>query len=174
MNLFEKTLKEELIYKGDYLTYTKVTVELPDGNTANRDILHHPGACAIIPFIDDDKIILINQFRKALDKTILEIPAGKINKDENIKDCALRELEEETGYKANNITYLGGVVLAPGYCDEVIHLYKATDLQLNEKHEDFDEFTEVKIFPLDEVKQMIKEGKIIDAKTISAITYISI
>ena len=77
MNLSEKTLSEEIIYKGDYLTFTKVKVQLPDGNEANRDIIKHPGACGIIPFVDENHIILIRQFRKSIDKVIYEIPAGK-------------------------------------------------------------------------------------------------
>lgn len=172
MDFYEKTISERVIYKGNFMTYINVDVELPDGKIGNRDIIKHPGACAIIPFIDDERIILVNQFRKALDKNILEIPAGKLDKDEDPKICAIRELEEETGYKASEITYLGKIAMAPGFCDEIIYLYKATGLREGEKSLDEDEFTEVKIFNIKDVKTMIKNGEIIDSKTISSFMYL--
>lgn len=172
MDLYEKTISEKVIHKGNFMTYINVDVELPNGKIGNRDIIKHPGACAIIPFIDDERIILVNQFRKALDKNILEIPAGKLDKGEDIKICAIRELEEETGYKAKEVTYLGKMAMAPGFCDEIIHLYKATGLCEGEKSLDDDEFTEVNIFTIKEIKTMIKNGEIIDAKTIGALMYL--
>ena len=172
MDFYEETLKERLIYEGSYLTMINVDVKLPNNKIGNRDIIKHPGACAIIPFLDDNTVILIKQFRKPLNKTILEIPAGKLNKDEDIALCAKRELEEETGYIAGNIEYLGTIATAPGFCDELIHLYKATNLTLGEKHCDDDEFTEIKTFTLDEVKALVKKGEIIDTKTISILAYL--
>ena len=171
MNLYEKTLSEEIVYTGDYLTFTKVKVQLPDGNEANRDIIKHPGACGIIPFVDENHIILIRQFRKSIDKVIYEIPAGKLSSDESAENCAYRELEEETGYQASSLFHLGTVAIVPGYCDELLYIYKATNLFLSKKHEDFDEFIEVEIFTIEEVKNMIKSGEIIDAKTITALAY---
>ena len=85
MDLYEKTITERLIHKGNFMTYINVDVELPDGKIGNRDIIKHPGACAIIPFLDNERIVLVNQFRKALDKNILEIPAGKIRKGRGSK-----------------------------------------------------------------------------------------
>ena len=172
MKFYETTVKETVIYNGNYLDLINVDVKLPNGNFSNRDIIKHPGACAIIPFIDDNTILLIEQFRKPLNKTILEIPAGKLSENESILDCAHRELEEETGYIAEEMTYLGSIATAPGFCDEIIHLFKATNLSLGNKCCDEDEFTEVKSFNLDEVKSMIKSGKIIDTKTISILAYL--
>lgn len=172
MKFYEKTLNEKLIYEGNYLTFTNISVELSNGNISDRDIVKHPGACAIIPFIDNDKVILIEQFRKPLEKIILEIPAGKLDKNENPLICAHRELEEETGYKAKNMIYLGTIATAPGFCDELIHLFKATDLYTGEKACDDDEFTEVKTFTLEEIKSMVKSGEIIDTKTISILAYL--
>ena len=172
MNLYEETLTEELVYKGDYLDIFHTEVKLPNGKKGARDIIKHPGACAIIPFLDNENVILIEQFRKPLDKTILEIPAGKLNKAENPQECALRELQEETGYKANEMIYLGSIAPQPGFCDEIIHLFKASSLTKGEKHEDEDEFTKVKSFPLSKVKEMIREGKIIDGKTISIMAFL--
>ncbi|MGG7143598.1 NUDIX domain-containing protein [Clostridium nigeriense] len=172
MNLDEKILKEKLIYKGSFLNIMNVDIELPNGKNYSRDIVKHPGAAAIIAFLDSENIILIEQFRLALNKKILEIPAGKINKNEDIKECAKRELQEETGYIARNLEYLGSIATAPGFCDEIIYLYKATDLTLGNKHEDEDEFTNVKIMNINNVKEMIKKGEIIDGKTISIFSYL--
>lgn len=172
MELYEKTLSNKLIYTGNYLTVTNVEVELPNGKVNTRDIIKHPGACAIIAFLDKDKILLVEQFRKPLEKTILEIPAGKLDKNEKPINCAYRELEEETGYKANTMTYLGTIATAPGFCDELIHLYKATDLYTGTKSCDEDEFTNIKIFTLNQIKEMIKSGEIIDTKTISILAYL--
>ena len=172
MKFHEKTIKETHIYTGNYLEINNVEVELPNGKTSNRDIIKHPGACAIIPFLDKETVLLVEQFRKPLEKTILEIPAGKLDKNEDPLNCAYRELEEETGYKADSITYLGSIATATGFCDEIIHLYKAENLSLGTKCCDEDEFTSIKTFSLDEVKAMVKSGEIIDTKTISILAYL--
>lgn len=172
MKFFETTIKETVIYNGNYLSLINVDVELPDGNLSNRDIIKHPGACAIIPFLNDNEVILVEQFRKPLEKTLLEIPAGKLNKNETPITCAHRELEEETGYKAKDMIYLGKIATAPGFCDEIIHLFKATNLYEGKKSCDEDEFTDIKKFTLDEIKLMIKKGEIIDTKTISILSYL--
>lgn len=172
MKFFETTIKETVIYNGNYLSLINVDVELPDGNLSNRDIIKHPGACAIIPFLNDNEVILVEQFRKPLEKTLLEIPAGKLNKNETPITCAHRELEEETGYKTKDMIYLGKIATAPGFCDEIIHLFKATNLYEGKKSCDEDEFTDIKKFTLDEIKLMIKKGEIIDTKTISILSYL--
>ena len=172
MDLQEKIIKEELIYKGSFLDLVNVEVTLPDGKNASRDIVKHPGATAIIAFLDEENIILVEQFRLALNRTMLEIPAGKLNKNEEIIECARRELQEETGYMAKNLEYLGCLATAPGFCDELIYLYKATDLSLGEKNEDEDEFTNVKIMNIAKVKELIRKGEIIDGKTISIFAYL--
>lgn len=172
MNLNEKTLKEKIIHKGNFMTFVNVDVELPNGKLGNRDILKHPGACAILPFLDDEKVILVKQFRKPLEKTLIEIPAGKLDKGEEPKKCAIRELEEETGYIAKEISYLGKIATAPGFCDEIIYLYKATGLIKGKKNCDEDEFTELVVMFLEEVKEKIKSGEIIDTKTISVLAYL--
>lgn len=170
MNLQEKIINEKLIYKGSFLDIVNIEVTLPDGNSVSRDVVKHPGATAIIAFLDEENIILVEQFRLALNRTMLEIPAGKLNKNEEAIECARRELQEETGYIAKNLEYLGSIATAPGFCDEIIHLYKATDLTLGEKNED--EFTNVKIMNIKKVREMIKKGDIIDGKTISIFTYL--
>lgn len=172
MEFYEKTISEKVVHKANFMTYINVDVELPDGKIGNRDIIRHPGACAIIPFLDNERVILVKQFRKALEKTILEIPAGKLDAGEEPINCAIRELEEETGYIAGEVTYLGTIATAPGFCDELIHLYKATGLYKGEKKLDEDEFTEVNVFTIEEIKLMIKSAQIIDTKTISSIMYL--
>ena len=172
MKFYETTIKETEIYAGNYLNLMNVQVELPNGKLSNRDIIKHPGACAIIPFISENEIILVEQFRKPLEMTLLEIPAGKLNKNESPITCAHRELEEETGYKAKDMIYLGKIATAPGFCDEIIHLFKATNLYDGTKSCDEDEFTDIKRFTLDEMKLMIKKGEIIDTKTISILSYL--
>ena len=172
MKFYETTIKETEIYAGNYLNLMNVQVELPNGKLSNRDIIKHPGACAIIPFISENEIILVEQFRKPLERTLLEIPAGKLNKNESPITCAHRELEEETGYKAKDMIYLGKIATAPGFCDEIIHLFKATNLYDGTKSCDEDEITDIKRFTLDEMKLMIKKGEIIDTKTISILSYL--
>lgn len=172
MDLQEKIIKEKLIYKGNFLDIVNMDVILPDGKNASRDIVKHPGATAIIAFLDEENIILVEQFRLALNRVTLEIPAGKIDKNEETEECAKRELQEETGYIANNLEYLGCIATAPGFCDEIIYLYKATDLTLGNKDEDEDEFTNVKIMNINKVKEMIRKGEIVDGKTISIFTYL--
>lgn len=172
MKFYETTIKETEIYAGNYLNLMNVQVELPNGKLSNRDIIKHPGACAIIPFISENEIILVEQFRKPLERTLLEIPAGKLNKNESPITCAHRELEEETGYKAKDMIYLGKIATAPGFCDEIIHLFKASNLYDGTKSCDEDEFTDIKKFTLDEMKLMIKKGEIIDTKTISILSYL--
>lgn len=172
MNLNEKTLEEKLIHQGSFLTIVNQKVKLPDGNIAYRDIVRHPGGVAILAFVDEDTIILVEQFRKPLDKEMIEIPAGKIDKNEEPINCAKRELEEETGYIPGDIKYLGKFATAPGFCDEYIYLFKAIDLKKGTIGGDEDEFINVMTASITEIKEMIKIGKIQDAKTIAAMSYI--
>lgn len=172
MDLNEKIIKEELKYEGNFLKFVSIDVELPDGNKGNRDVIRHPGASAILAFLDDETVLLVEQFRVALDKILLEIPAGKLEKGEDPKVCAYRELEEETGYKSENIEYLGTIATGAGFTDEQIHIYKATNLYKGVKGGDDDEFIEAKPYKIKEIKEMIRDGRIIDTKTISAFMYL--
>lgn len=171
-NLKEKIVKETLVYKGSFLDIYNKEVILPNGSPYRRDIVNHPGATAIIAFLDEENILLVEQYRLAVDKILLEIPAGKINKNEDILECARRELQEETGYFAKDLEYLGKIIPAPGFCDETVHLYKASNLILGNKNEDEDEFTDVRVYNIKKVKEMIKSGEIIDAKTIAVFSYL--
>jgi ADP-ribose pyrophosphatase len=169
MDLTEKTLDNKNIYKGKIIEVNLKTVQLPNGKKSEREIVNHPGGVAILAYKDKDTILLVEQFRKPVEQKLLELPAGKIEKGEEIEICGIRELEEETGYKANKFKYLGKIVTSPGFCDEYIYIYKAEDLYKgNMELQDEDEFINVKELKVDKVKEMIKKGEIVDAKTISA------
>lgn len=169
MDLTEKTLKVNKLYKGRILDLEELEVQLPGGKTGKREIVRHNGAVAIIPYLDENTILLVEQFRTAVDKILLEIPAGKIEKDEEPLFCATRELEEETGYKSDNLTFLGKIVTSPGFCDEWIYIYKAQGLYPGDENlGDEDEFINLHKVKAKDIKAMIKSGKIEDAKTICA------
>jgi len=169
MDFTEKTLNINKIYEGRILDLEEVEVLLPDGKSAKREIVRHNGAVAIIAYKDDETVLFVEQYRKAVEKVLLEIPAGKIEKGEDVKLCAMRELEEETGYRSDNLTYLGKIVASPGFCDEYIHIYKAEDLYPgDETLGDEDEFIGLREIKVEDVKGMIKDGSIEDAKTICA------
>lgn len=172
MDFIETIIETKEVYKGDFLIIENLKVKLPDGNMGRRDVVRHPGAVAILAFKDKETILLVEQFRISLNKTMLEIPAGKLEKGEVPLECAHRELEEETGYKAGKLEYLGMIATGAGFTDEIIHIYKATELSQGIKGGDEDEFIEVTECKINEVRFMIKDGKIIDAKTISSLMYI--
>lgn len=169
----EKTISSKSIYKGDIISLRVEKVQLPDGNFANREIVKHPGAVAIIPITSAGKIVLVKQFRKALDRTLIEIPAGRIEIGEAPLLTAKRELEEETGYGANEITYIQSFSTSPGFANEIIHLYVAKELYKveNPADGDEDEFIEVIEVTIEEAEQFILSEEIYDAKTAFAIIY---
>lgn len=169
MDLTEKTLKCNKIYQGKILELEELLVALPNGKTAKREIVRHSGAVAIIAYKDKNTVLLVEQYRKAIEKTILEVPAGKIEKGEDVLLCGMRELEEETGYKSDKFTYLGKIVTSPGFCDEWIYIFKAEDLYKGDDSlGDEDEFINIHEINSGDIKKMIKDGKIEDAKTICA------
>lgn len=172
MDLNEKIIKSEILFEGSFLKMDRLTVILPDGNEATRDVVRHPGAVAIVAMVDDSNLIIVEQFRAALNKTLLEIPAGKLEKEEDPLECAKRELEEETGYTSENVEYLGKIATGPGFTDEIIYIYKASNLVKGTKGGDEDEFIDIKTVSLENLKKMVRDGEIIDTKTISALAYL--
>lgn len=157
-------------YKGSILDIYSDVIETPDGHRANWDFIDHKGAAAVVPVLDDGRIIMVKQYRNALDRETIEIPAGGLNGwDEPTIEAAARELEEETGYKSDNLTKLISVVTAVAFCNEVIDVYVADNLVKTSQHLDEDEFIDVESYSLKELKEMIFAGKIQDSKTISAI-----
>ncbi|HLZ34442.1 MAG TPA: NUDIX hydrolase [Nitrospira sp.] len=153
------------IYKGRVITLNIDTVTLPNGITTDLEMVRHPGAAAIVPLKENGSVILIKQFRHAAGGFIYEIPAGKLHPGEDPRDCAARELEEEIGYRAGALELLSSIFTAPGFTDEVIHIYKATGMTKGRQHLDRDEVLEVVEMPLAEAMSMIHAGTIRDAKT---------
>ena len=165
-----KRINRESVYKGAIIEFCKDQVITPEGNRVEWDYLIHKGAAAIIPVMDDGRIIMVRQWRNAIDKFSLEIPAGgKDTVEESTLDCATRELEEETGYRSDNVEFLITIVPAIAYSGETIDIYVAHDLQKSEQNLDEDEDIEIEIYTVEELIQMIMNNEINDSKTISAI-----
>lgn len=166
MNFNEKTTSTENIYKGKIISLDRLTIQLPNGKPATRDIVRHPGASMVVPITDDGYVIMVRQFRKPVEKVCLEMPAGKLDAGEEPIECAKRELEEETGYSAGNIEYVLTIDTTPGFSDEKIHIFVATGLIAGKFKPDEDEFLEIEKVRADELIKMIYQGNINDAKTI--------
>ena len=164
----ERKLSSEMKFDGKLI---KVTYDIADvnGKEAWREVVHHPGASAVVAIDEDNRIIMEKQFRYALNDYLLEIPAGKLDAGEDPLVCAKRELEEETGIIASEWISLGTIATSPGFCNEVIHLYVAKGLSKGEIHWDEDEYVEVERYTFDELLKHIKEEKIKDSKTLSAL-----
>jgi ADP-ribose pyrophosphatase len=154
------------VYTGRVVTLNIDTVTLPNGLTVDLEVVRHPGAAAVVPLKEDGKVILIRQFRHAAGGFIYEIPAGKLHQGEDPTVCAARELEEEVGHRAGRLDLLSSIFTAPGFTDEVIHIYKATELTPGRQQLDRDEVLEVIEMPLQEAIRMIETGAIRDAKSI--------
>ena len=166
MNFNEKTITSEKKFEGRIINGEVLDVELPDGKTGYREIVNHPGGVGIVALTDDNKILMVRQFRKPIEKTILEIPAGKLEKGEDPLECGKRELEEETGYKAKEFVSLGYLYPSPGFANEVTHLYLAWGLEKGEVNPDEDEYLDILEISVEEVYSSIMKNEINDAKTV--------
>lgn len=170
MNLKEKQLTAEYLYKGKIVNLRRDTAELPDGTSALREVVEHPGGVCVAALDENDDIYFVRQFRYPYFEELLEIPAGKRNSpDEDPLECGRRELKEETGITAKSYTFLGQLYPTPGYCGEIIWLYAATDLSLGESRPDSDEFLQVEKLSLKNAVKKIMSGEIKDAKTQAAV-----
>lgn len=169
--LEEKTIRSRTIFDGKLIRVQLDEVELPDGRTSTREIVKHPGAVAVLAFTEEGKLVLVRQYRNPLEKTILEIPAGKLEPGEDPKACAFRELEEETGYRAEDMQPIVSFYTSPGFADEKIHLFEARGLTKGEMRPDTDEFVEVEELTLEEAYAKMEEGLICDAKTVAAVYF---
>ncbi|MEO8200121.1 MAG: NUDIX hydrolase [Gemmatimonadota bacterium] len=170
-------LSSERIYTGRVLNLDLDTVEFPNRSTGKLEMIRHPGAAAVLPFLDDPasdnpQVVLIRQFRHATDDFVYEIPAGRLDAGESPETCAQRELEEETGYSSTVLSRLTTIYTTPGFTDERIHLFVASGLTQGQHRREADEFMEVHALPWSEVLTMIKNGKIVDGKTISTILFV--
>lgn len=169
----EKTIDSNPIFKGKVISLKVDDVTLPNGNQSKREIVNHPGAVAIIAITKEGKMVLVEQYRKPLERSIVEIPAGKLEPGEEPAVTARRELEEETGYGCIELNYLQTFATSPGFADEVIHLFVAKDLyKIEEKAElDEDEFVELLEVTVEEAEQMVANEQIYDAKTAFAVLW---
>lgn len=169
MSMFKK-LKTTEIYKGIRVHLVKQTLLTPDNKEVDWELIQHVGAAAVIPVDEDGKIIMVKQYRLASDSITLEIPAGTLDEPgEDPLNCANRELEEETGYKASSMEYLYKFYSSIGICNEVIHIYVAKGLTESVQNLDEDEFVELERYTLDELIDKIYRGELLDNKTISAL-----
>ena len=165
-----KRIKRELMYKGSIIPVYADTIELPNGKCVIWDYIEHDGAAAVVPVLDDGRILVVRQYRNALDRITLEIPAGKLDaKDELGVECAMRELEEETGYSSESFEWLIDICSLVAFTNEKVQVYVAMNLMKTAQKLDEDEFVEVEAYTVDELKNMIFEGVIQDSKTIAAI-----
>jgi ADP-ribose pyrophosphatase len=169
MDKYER-LDRKLIHKGAIIDYYQDTVKIPNGNVAKWDFIQHKGAAAVVPVKEDGKIIMVRQYRNALDRETLEIPAGGLNSIEEPTDAAaMRELEEETGYKTDSLELLLSLRTTVAFCNEKIDVYVATKLQPSKQNLDEDEYLDVVSYDIDELIQMIYDCRIQDSKTVAAL-----
>lgn len=166
MEFKEKTLDSQMMYDGRIIKVYKDNVELADGKKSFREVVRHSGGVVILAIKDYDKILLVKQYRYPIGETVLELPAGKLEKGEDPFEAAKRELEEETGYCANKWTDLGYISTSPGFSDEKLYLYLAQDLEYTHCHPDEGEIIQAFEYKYDDVLKMIDNGEINDAKTI--------
>lgn len=165
-----RRIKRELVHKGAVIDMYCDTMEFENGNTAKWDFIHHDGAAAVVPVTDEGKILMVHQYRNALERYTLEIPAGKFDdpKEEGIV-CAARELEEETGYRSENLEWMITLRTTVAFCNERIEIFAAHNLIPSKQNLDEDEYIDVGAYTIDELKEKIFTGEIEDSKTVSAL-----
>lgn len=170
MELTEREISREYVYNGKIINVRVDDALLPNGKTAKREVVEHPGGVCVVPLCDNGEVLVVEQFRYPYSEAILEIPAGKRDKnDEPPLECGKRELKEETGASAKKFVFLGELYPSPGYVGEIIYMYLATGITFGETNPDDDEFLNVKKIPLDILVDSIMRGEIKDAKTQAAI-----
>ncbi|MFQ6118238.1 MAG: NUDIX hydrolase [Candidatus Bipolaricaulia bacterium] len=165
-----RIVSSKQVYSGKLLILELLQVEGPDGRTREREVVRHPGAVVIVPLLEEDggqRVILVRQYRAPLDRELLEVPAGTLEPGESPLECAERELSEETGYRARRWEKIAECYSTPGFCDERLTLFLARELEpLGGNHPDEGEFLQIEKIPLEELKRMLKEGELEDAKTL--------
>ena len=170
----EKTLESKRVYEGRIINLRLDSVSLENGNTAMREVVEHPGAVGIVALKENGDIVMVKQYRKAVEQVLLELPAGKLEQGEDPADCAARELTEETGYTAGDLRYLVSFYTSPGFSNEVMHMFLATGLREGENDPDDDEMVKTVEISPDRAMDMILEGEIKDGKTIAGILLLGI
>lgn len=165
----ENTIESSYIYDGKVVRLRLDTVKISESSITQREIVEHDESVVVVPLNNDDKIILVKQYRKAVERFLLEAPAGGIEVGETPDDAARRELQEEIGFATENLKFLGGFWIAPGFCTEYMYAYIARDLVVSKLDEDEDENIEIVPVDLEQIPDMIRSGEIEDAKSISAL-----
>lgn len=168
-NLREEPLEQTYKFKGRIINLRVDQARLPNGRTASREVVEHPGGVCIAALTEQNELLFVRQFRYPYGEVLLELPAGKLDVGEDPLEAGKRELKEETGAAARDYTDLGKLYPSPGYCGEVIHMYMATGLSYGEMNPDEDEFLEVEKIPLKKAVQMVLDNEIRDAKTQAAV-----
>lgn len=169
MDLTEKTLASEKIFEGRILHVRRDTVELPDGSQSFREVVDHPGGVCVLALDEENRALLVSQYRYPYERVLRELPAGKLEYGEDPAKAAVRELKEETGAVAGEFRSLGELYPSPGYCGEIIRMYLARELTFGETHLDDDEFLNLERVPFDRLVEQVLSGEIKDAKTIAAV-----
>lgn len=162
-------MSQRRVVRGAQFEFSTERVDLPNGRRVELDLLRHPGAAAIVPFLDADRVLMIRQYRHAVGSEILEIPAGKLDPGEAPEVCAARELIEETGYRAGRVERLTSIWTSPGFCDEVIHLYAGFDLEPSQQALEPDEIIDLVPMSLEDALAAVRTGEVRDAKSAIAL-----
>lgn len=169
MDLTERTVESKTLFDGVIVTLKVDKAQLPDGKVATREVVEHPGGVAILALDEKNNVTLVQQYRYPFHQVLLELPAGKLDAGEDHRPAAIRELSEETGLEAGELTYLGHIYASPGFCDEALHMYLARDLTRARQHLDEDEFLDVVTMPFDTLVEQVMSGEITDAKTVATV-----
>jgi ADP-ribose pyrophosphatase len=168
----EPTVRTETVFSGRLIEVRKVTVRLPNGATTDREIVVHPEVVAVLPLLDDGRIVLVRQFRKAAERVLLEVPAGGIDDDETPEDAVRREMVEETGYRVGSVKKLSSFYTSPGFTTELMYLYEARGLQPGDATEETDQIEVVLMTP-EAALERVESDDVADAKTLLALKYAS-
>lgn len=169
MDLTERMVSSQTIFEGKIVRVTVDEARLPNGRLATREVVYHPGGVAILALDTDNQVTLVRQYRYPIGQLLLELPAGKLDAGEDHLPAAKRELSEETGLEAGELTYLGCLLASPGFCTERLHMYLARDLREKESHPDEDEFLHVITMPFQQLLEQVMDGTIEDAKTVATV-----
>ncbi|AHM56515.1 ADP-ribose pyrophosphatase NudF [Peptoclostridium acidaminophilum DSM 3953] len=173
MVIKEETMNSEIIYNGKIVNLRIDTVELPQQKYSKREIVEHPGGVAVIAITDDGEVIMVRQYRKAVEDAVLEIPAGKLDPGEDPRECAARELKEETGYEADTLEHLVDFYSSPGFTNEKIHIYLARGLRDGLAQPDENEYIDIELYSMQSLLDMASKNMIKDAKSLVALLYAS-
>lgn len=171
MRFYETTLSTKNIFSGRIINLRQDEVMLPNGRKSTREIVEHPGAVALVAIDKNQEILMVRQYRKAVEKDLLEIPAGKLEKGETKETCAKRELMEETGYFPKDLKYITSFYTSPGFSNEIMHLFFAQKLERKTREADFDEYLKMEKIPFQKAINKIFDGEIMDGKTIIGLLF---